>query len=472
MVEIVVGAGVVWSRLGRAKAHLLFAAAVIGLAGCSVVDLYSDRATVYNIESEQAHDQGVLLNIVRASQRRPRAYTLVQKITGQASATGGVSVSFPFGPKITGPNTGMANASATGGPNFEVATLETHDFFAGLLAPIPPEIFALYIHAEFPRDLLFNLFIEKIVIAKNECGPANHEPSCEMVFQNYPGSELQLELFQAMVGYLIDLNLTTRQFLEPKKAADKNNKNQKDDKSETPGPSYTYVFCFAPQTPATTALAASALCGNRGPPDNDDQTKLGAVSRVGSILIHPGLAKLLDEIVRHNRELRAKSGLRPDNTTEDFDKFTNAFAGRSVSLTLYTRSTEATIYYVGEVVRRQLYPDLGAGKGFVKVKILPLVANFDVQPCPTDSPLWDEASRCTSLFILDKGETRGATSAFSINYEGEHYSIPGGPGTGSDYTSPAGASYSVLTILRQLVIYNTNAKSLPATSVLAISASP
>jgi hypothetical protein len=240
------GAGVVGMRAagsrGSAKAPLLLAVAAISLAGCSIVDLYSERATVYNVESEQAHDQGILLNIVRASMRRPRAYTLVQKITGQATATGAATLNFPFGPRISGSNTAAVTGGASGGPTFEVATLETSDFFQSLLLPIPASLFDLYIQGEFPRDLLFNLFIEKIVMrrADGECGALNHLRTCEIVFQNYPGRRLQLELFQALAGYLVDLNLSTqpiKQQNKPKAPAEsKPGSGDRKDKTQTDAP--------------------------------------------------------------------------------------------------------------------------------------------------------------------------------------------------------------------------------------------
>jgi hypothetical protein len=39
--------------------------------GCTVIDHYSGRAIEYNLEAEQAQEQALLLNIIRASQRRP-----------------------------------------------------------------------------------------------------------------------------------------------------------------------------------------------------------------------------------------------------------------------------------------------------------------------------------------------------------------------------------------------------------------
>ena len=54
------------------------------LTACAVVDQYSGRAVVYNLQAEQAQEQALLLNVVRASLRRPMQFTGLQSITGTA----------------------------------------------------------------------------------------------------------------------------------------------------------------------------------------------------------------------------------------------------------------------------------------------------------------------------------------------------------------------------------------------------
>src|ERR1700757_3767161 len=76
---------------GGARAAVL-AAAVLVLAGCTVVDRFSGRAVEYNLQAEQAQEQALLLNIVRASMRRPMQFTSLQSITGTASASANASV--------------------------------------------------------------------------------------------------------------------------------------------------------------------------------------------------------------------------------------------------------------------------------------------------------------------------------------------------------------------------------------------
>jgi hypothetical protein len=74
-------------RFGRvARVAALLAAP--GLFGCAIVDNYSWRAVDYNKEAEQAQEEVLLLNIIRASLRRPMQFTALQSVTGSASVAG------------------------------------------------------------------------------------------------------------------------------------------------------------------------------------------------------------------------------------------------------------------------------------------------------------------------------------------------------------------------------------------------
>ena len=71
----------------------VFAAACIALstlAGCAIVDKYSERAVEYNLQAEKTQQQNLLLNIVRASLRRPMQFTGLTSITGNAQASGSI----------------------------------------------------------------------------------------------------------------------------------------------------------------------------------------------------------------------------------------------------------------------------------------------------------------------------------------------------------------------------------------------
>jgi hypothetical protein len=460
------------AQLLKNPVRLLLAGGALLLAGCAIVDQYSGRATVYNLQSEQAHDQGLLLNIVRASLRRPRQFTIVQKITGTATAEGSANLMFPFGPhNVLAANSGMFTAAASGGPEFEVAPLETNEFFAGILQPISAQLLDLYVHGEFPHDLLFNLFFEKIVMRRTDGWCAfSHLTECEIVFQNYPGTDIQLELFQSMVGYLVNLGLSTEKIEAPQKKDPPKSKKKKggdsddsdddssDDSAAKPGP---YAYCFAPREMFyARQVRRDTVCGNQAAGALTSGTpRLGRRARFAEVRIAPEFAaKLVNIVAAH----RSSAGTPPYNDQSHVFEHIGEFSGKGVSLLIYTRSTEGLIYYVGEVVRRQLHPDLEKNPRTVMTRNGPPFNLIDETPCPIGEP---RPEPCKPLFVL-RENAPSFSNGFSVVYEGIRYSIPEDAEAGSSYDTAAGGSYTVLTVLRQLLILNTNAKALPSTNVL------
>ena len=288
---------------GGVSAWLLIAACV-GLSGCAIVDQYSGRAIVYNLEAEQAQDQALLLNIVRAYLRRPMQFTTVSSITGVASVSGGTQYTLPtnvpFRPTVQGA-TGIAqfpplptflfSGSMSGGPAFTVPVLDTQEFYDGILKAIPAQLWDLYIQANYPPDLLFNLFVQKVVMQREDpkgqpdrCEKTDHTQNCEFIFENYPGSDIQINLFQALGDYLLWLGMTT-ELQKPRTVpfergqsinvrfvgAPGPDKKGKPPTAEVVGPPggssasdggaapKTYKLCFTPRVHAE--LVSGSLCG-------------------------------------------------------------------------------------------------------------------------------------------------------------------------------------------------------------------
>jgi hypothetical protein len=258
--------------------------AILGLTSCAVVDQYSARAVVYNLQAEQAQEQALLLNVVRASLRRPMQFTGLQSITGTASASGSITggststrqtpyislfgltppssstlLSSVFGSNIGG------TASMSGGPTFSVPVLDTQEFYQGFLRPIPGQLLDLYIQYGYPRDVLFNVMIEKILIKRLDgpCRAEVHTPECEMTIRNYAPEDVSLKLFQGMIGYLIRLGLNTEPVVEParKQKASTEAKAAPDERS--------FGFCFAPRDASDyRRINRHVLCGHPLPACN------------------------------------------------------------------------------------------------------------------------------------------------------------------------------------------------------------
>lgn len=189
----------------RLSAFLAGGALAFGLGGCTVVDEFSGRAVQYNLEAEQAQDQDLLLNIVRASERRPLEFTGVQSVSGTASASGSGTLTFPFGHRPRpSPNSLALTEGVSGGPTFAVAVLDTQDFFEGILAPIPLQSVDFYLKEGYPPPLVFDLFVGTVILSQT-AGNATHR----VEIRNAVDSDPSALRFQLVASYLLNLGLAT-----------------------------------------------------------------------------------------------------------------------------------------------------------------------------------------------------------------------------------------------------------------------
>ena len=231
---------------GWKRTFVWAAAPLVGVAlvGCAVVDDFSGRAVDYNLEAEQVQEQTMLLNVVRASMRRPMQFTSLQSITGTASISGNGTLSLPFGPaghrppKSLSPDIAGLSGTVSGGPSFIVPVLDTQEFYEGILNPISLQIFDYYLEQGFPAEVLFDLFVSKIDVtweqnatpgtaggarntdctrrisnASNGNGGANADAAAtqciDITYLNSVSNDSDFDQFQAIVDLLFAEGLST-----------------------------------------------------------------------------------------------------------------------------------------------------------------------------------------------------------------------------------------------------------------------
>jgi hypothetical protein len=197
-----------------------------GTTGCWLVfvDNFSGRAVAYNLEAEKSQDQGILLNIIRASKRRPMVFTGVQTVAGTASESAGFGLTWPGGDSG---NTSRfvlnPGASVSAGPTFNVGVLDTQEFYNGMLRSLEPATFDRFFQEGYLKNLLLNLFIEKITIRQED----GSQRSWVIELSNDVDVPRKLARFQFTVEYLLYLGLTSEAIskdvgplLSPKEASD------------------------------------------------------------------------------------------------------------------------------------------------------------------------------------------------------------------------------------------------------------
>jgi hypothetical protein len=154
-----------------------------------------NRATVdYNEAVANSANELTFLNILRAMERYPLHFTSISKINGSFKVTGragiGGTIAENGGSSKLSPDGSLVERSATvgaesftpslgteiaAGPNFDIAILDTQDFYQGILRSLDPATVANFINLGWPDDLIAAVLIERIEfhVPKEASGPPN-----------------------------------------------------------------------------------------------------------------------------------------------------------------------------------------------------------------------------------------------------------------------------------------------------------
>lgn len=484
------------------------ALAALCLGSCSIVDNFSSRAVGFNIEAEQAQQQALLLNIVRASLNRPMQFTTLSTITGTASETGGSTLSFPFGeaahrPKgAVSPDVFGLSGSISGGPTFTVPVLDTQEFYQGELKPLTGQEYRFFLDEGITPSVLFYMFVDTI-----ELTVAGTRPAPTYTFHSYVLDDFDNNRYETVADYLLSLGLNIESVhrkqtvgppidaaglkdlrsiaqltqaglhISPEMAGERQAKGKaaaaepKSDKKPT-GPRTTGKFviekdmtnyrpCFTPPTtaPSAAVIDKELLCGSDDPNDtSSSEQAAGSLGRNAGGIQMPDLQKRLDDVA--NQYLSA----HPGANVAQVKGVPSLPPGAKFQVRLYMRSPEAILHFLGSVVARQLDSTIGDGPRVIRVKIgAPYVPYPAAPQCSaTADPNKREdvgAYHCDNLFVLQLGQSGDST--LSVNYENKTYSVPLDP-----YVS--GRTTRLLDLMKQILALHTSAKELPASNVLNV----
>jgi len=196
-----------WLRCAIATAMALSAS---DLTGCGVVDQFSGRYAEYNRQVEQSQEEMLLLNIVRAMNRRPMQFTAFTQLQAQATIAGQATIGLPFGHH---PNTAPRSLSLQSGTSsaqnqMQISVLDTQEYYNGIMRPIAVSFIDLYLRGRYPSEQVLTLLIHEIDIQKTTQGKdgkyeANPDDSV-LPFVNYPPNDFDLDLFHVLLEHLLD----------------------------------------------------------------------------------------------------------------------------------------------------------------------------------------------------------------------------------------------------------------------------
>jgi hypothetical protein len=123
----------------------------------------ADTATSYNLAIEQTEDEMLLLNVIRAQDSYPLYLTDASKVTGTVKA--GISLGLKI-PLVHAGSTndyfGMPAVEYSSSPSMDVGLLNSNDFMAGFLTPIPTELFYYYWDQGWGAEFLLYLLVLRV----------------------------------------------------------------------------------------------------------------------------------------------------------------------------------------------------------------------------------------------------------------------------------------------------------------------
>ena len=490
-------------------------AAATAIAGCSS-DKLAVQAVGYNLASEQVHNNQMLLNIVRASQRRPLEFTTLQSITGSGSSDAQIALELPLAQNGDEQATILRPQLARSGrPTFSISVLDTQEFYQGILRPLTLQVFDFYMKRGLSRRLLFDLFFSGISVTVTAEGDRNRFGAD---FANDVSDDQAFDDYQTLIEALLSAGLTTTALrspatvLGPPLTADEALRGDLGAKAASGGLALRPVgWCtLTPRERRDMAArlkfepATEDICAKGGEPDADRLVQLGLPQTVYRLeKPAPGVSfglcfqpppdqpqrraaltscqELQRQTGRGDGEgatlaldlsLMAPSTCQALNRHRAFGAPLDCAGNAAIGFGFTARSTYEVIRYLGEVTRRAAYPDYGRPPRVIAIKRDLLAGETGAAP-PSGASICDaglaagarasDGAECLPLFAVRHGGPRPADPFAAVRYAGTDYVVE----------APAGRSdreptLEAFQVLSELLALNRSAKDLPATTVFTV----
>jgi hypothetical protein len=374
------------------------------LAGCAMLpkERIASSTTDYNLVVEKVQNEMLLLNVVRASKRRPMYFTGFNLLRGSMSYsfdTGNMTV--PFGKIGTGLNGAYSLApsvSYSASPSFDLIVWDTKEFTAGIMTPVTMDTVYYYLmNLGWPKELLLHLLVERMEMY--------NDGTISATYDNNPGNKAKFESFQAKLRDLLKCKFVIRERYEPI------------------GPKL--------QAKELTDLQQLMEIHKAG-------LKLNSVTE-GNNEWYQLSSKKTDYFYSCNAEDKSEG-----NTYRIADGKGHNLPGNDAKqeYRIFLRSPEGILYYLGEILRAEV------DKGYVPM----------IEVCESRPPV--------PLFVVNKSSDKDNLPVVSVDYEGSKYSIPGNLATDPADGCSGDRSMQVLTFVSQLIAGQKAGMNVPVTGAV------
>jgi hypothetical protein len=198
--------------------HLLKTSVLLALAafcpGCAMLpqERISSNSSDYNLVVEKVQNEMLLLNIVRASKRRPMYFTGFNLLRGSMSynfQTGNMTIPFgKIGNGLNGAYSIAPSVSYSTSPSFDLMVWDNKEFTNGMMTPVSMDTVYYYLEElGWHKEMLLHLFVDRIEMYDNGIIAER--------FDNYPVDKEKFERFQGKLRELLKCRLVGQERFEP-----------------------------------------------------------------------------------------------------------------------------------------------------------------------------------------------------------------------------------------------------------------
>jgi hypothetical protein len=170
------------------------------MAGCISSRQISVRAVDYNVAAADARNEMLLLNVLRARDRKPMVFTGLSRITGSIRAEARVGAAVQAGGDASDVQVVTPSAGFSDAPSFDVAVLDSQEFTRGIMTPLRFKLLEYLWDQGFNREVLLYLTVERIEL---DCTPNGDAAPQRKLLINDP-TEDSFPAFRALLEVLAD----------------------------------------------------------------------------------------------------------------------------------------------------------------------------------------------------------------------------------------------------------------------------
>jgi hypothetical protein len=426
-----------------ARAGRLCIVAIL-LAACASPGEIASRATTYNLAVEQANNEAMLLNVLRASKRRPMHFTYVTALHGGPGASlGSASLALPF--KGTGANYVLTPSFGYGATSsFDVGVLDSSEFIRGITTPIELSLLHYYWQQGWSKELLLLLFVKHLTTIEYVA----NRPARSTSFDNYPDDRDNFDGFKERIRKLLAENDLR---IEPV------------DKEEPIGPALDVKKAEDFENLLTLQATEGISIKCDGDPPKVPATKCQITKSTSkpSFSFEPQRATGCAAVGR-------TTALVASERTFATEKAKEPAVGpcHPLKITIDLRSPEAALYYLGELVRVQLRNG-GKYSDAYTARICQHSARSSHDPGARleadEQPIFD---------VRPLGDIAypGSSNEFMVRvkFDDSYFGIPRATVRGKYEECSAETTMHVLSLMTQVISLKRSAKDLPSPAVVHV----